>query len=304
MKIQVVIGSALMALTALSTQGQTTAGGAAGAAAPVVVPRPSVSPAVQPAVPAIQNQTTLPAPVAPGRSQVPLGEQVPMREVLSDQKTAQAVVQDRAVTGADQALLGRLRQTMQARFQGNSAWAPINFDIANGVVTLVGTIQSTPLKQQIESFVQQTPGVLSVIDQLATVPSQVVGGTPGAGAAFGPDRALLSRVREVVLPQIQVGGQPVPVRFNVQEGVVTLTGTVPNVAQRDQIANLVQQVPGVTQVNNQMLVGTATTGIVTTAPSASPAATAPNQTGTATTSGSVITPNTLTPTGRTNQAQP
>jgi hypothetical protein len=111
-------------------------------------------------------------------------------------------------------------------------------------------------------------------------------------------------VREAVLPQIQVGGQPVPVRFNVQQGVVTLTGTVPNVAQRDQIANLVQQVPGVTQVNNQMLVGTATTGIVTTAPSASPAATAPNQTGTATTSGSVITPNTLTPTGRTNQAQP
>ena len=316
MKIQVVIGSALVSLVGLSANGQSAAGGAAGPAAPAVIPRPSVSPVTPSGVPGMQNPTQ-PARIAPSPGLIPPGEQVPMREVLSDQRTAQAVVQDRAVTATDQTLLIRLRQTVETRFQGNNSWSPINFEIANGVVTLVGTIQTPALKKQVESLVQQTPGVISVIDQLATVPSQVVGANRQA-AAFGPDRALQMRVRESVLPQIQVGGQPVPVLFNVQQGIVTLTGTVPNVAQRDQIVNLVQQVPGVTQINNQLVVGTATAGTVPTVPGVTPtvpgvvptvpgansAPSAPDQLGTAPSSGSANNPTLLTPTGRTNQAQP
>jgi hypothetical protein len=68
------------------------------------------------------------------------------------------------------------------------------------------------------------------------------------------DQILLLRVRQSVVPQIQVAGQPVPVNFTVQQGVVTVNGVVTSLAQKRQIAALVQQVPGVIQVSDQMLV--------------------------------------------------
>ncbi len=70
-----------------------------------------------------------------------------------------------------------------------------------------------------------------------------------------PDRALLLQVRQAVLPQIQAGGGVAPIQFQAHEGVVTLIGSVPTEEEKQRIAGLVEQVPGVVQVNDQLVLG-------------------------------------------------
>ncbi len=294
MRIQLITISALASLAILSARSQT-AGASAGSGIS------SGSPA--PVVPALQQRQAVTPPVSP--SQLPAGQadQVPSSTV--DQTTATSTaanalsstaanptagsVQDQAITAADQEVLAQVRNRVIVP-SGNGAWGPLNFSVANGVVTMVGRVQSPAAQQQLEALVRSTPGVVAVVDQLNTSPmagSVTTTGSPGTspsgvapmnsgasaltGGAMSPaDQTLLLRVRQSVVPQIQVAAQPIPVNFTVQQGVVTINGAVTSFAQKRQIAALVQQVPGVVQVSDQMLV---------------------NSTGTV--------PN-LTPTGRTN----
>jgi len=66
------------------------------------------------------------------------------------------------------------------------------------------------------------------------------------------DQALLLQVRRSVLPQLQLAATALPIDFNVQQGVVTITGTAPNTVEKQRILTLVRQVPGVVQVSDQV----------------------------------------------------
>ena len=66
------------------------------------------------------------------------------------------------------------------------------------------------------------------------------------------DQALLLQVRRSVLPQLQLAGTGLLIDFNVQQGVVTITGTAPNTVEKQRILTLVRQVPGVVQVSDQV----------------------------------------------------
>jgi osmotically-inducible protein OsmY len=198
---------------------------------------------------------------------LPQNNQVPQRG------QPEVAIRDQAVTQSDQVLLGQVRQSVQSlqtRLQAaTGASTPLHFDVANGVVTVMGTVDNAAAKQQIESMIQKNPGVVSVLDQLRTTAEANSAITAGAGnstltatnaasqsltgGAMSPaDQTLLLRVRQAVVPQIQVAGRPVPVNFTVQQGVVTVTGAVTSMAQKRQIAALIQQVPGVVQVSDRI----------------------------------------------------
>ena len=66
------------------------------------------------------------------------------------------------------------------------------------------------------------------------------------------DQAFLLQVRRSVLPQLQLAGTGLPIDFNVQQGVVTITGTAPNTVEKQRILTLVRQAPGVVQVSDQV----------------------------------------------------
>ncbi len=156
---------------------------------------------------------------------------------------------DQAVTAADQTLLVDLRQAILPRLQVSGPWAPIAFQVREGVVTLLGTVQTFQIRQQVELLAVQTPGVVRVINQVVV---------DSAGQTLSPaDFGLLTSVREAVVPQIQINGVPAPVEFNVQQGVVTITGTVPSIDDAQRVVTLVQQVPGVARVINQTSVAAA-----------------------------------------------
>ena len=100
----------------------------------------------------------------------------------------------------------------------------------------------------------QTPGVIGVANNLT------VGAVQTGSATDNSDTVLLTRVRETVLPQVQVGGVAVPIGFAVQNGVVTVTGTLPSLEQRQRVVALVRQVPGVADVTDQMSLSVSSSG--------------------------------------------
>ena len=272
--------------------------------APEVVP-PGAPGVIQPAVPNSPPIPASPRMAAPSGTEpvVPNGNTQPGPNGPTAGLNQVPGLQDQAVTTVDRTLLLAVRQAVQAQMPNPAAFSPISFQVRNGVVTLAGQVQNASSEAQLESLVQQVPGVTGIINHL------VVAGSPGAAQAgtgqgvgqpvmSSQDQGLLLRIRQIVLPQVQVASMPVPLNFNVQQGVVTLTGTLPNAAQKAQIAALVRQVPGVVQVNDQLLVNPAVGAVnsnVAVPVVTTPGLTPPNSTTTLNPAG---TPNTATPTGR------
>lgn len=161
----------------------------------------------------------------------------------------QGKFQDEAGTETDRRLLGMVRERVQTEVRGltstgsRGAWAPaVHFRIQNGVVTIVGVVQSIEIKQQIEECVRRVPGVVQVVNEIE------FGSTQGGGG--DSDDVLLTRVREKVLPQIQVSG----INFQCQGGVITVIGAVPQEEEKQRLVALVRQVPGVVNVADQLTV--------------------------------------------------
>jgi len=101
-----------------------------------------------------------------------------------------------------------------------------------------------------------------------------VGGTNQSGAATGnqtsvssqtsvnfqdrgfsaTDQALIARLRQSVMPRAGAPSLWAPVHFNVQDGRVTLVGSVPSVEEEQRIMAMAQSTPGVVGVNSQLTI--------------------------------------------------
>lgn len=113
--------------------------------------------------------------------------------------------------------------------------------VANGVVTLTGTVPSYDQKTAASDDAWTAPGVIDVINDVAVVPS-----TPRTDAAIAADvrRALDTD------PNINAAR----ITTSVVNGVVQLGGTVPTYYQIDAAANDAWSVPGVVDVVNELTV--------------------------------------------------
>jgi hypothetical protein len=199
---------------------------------------------------------------------------------------AGVTLQDRAVTERDRSLLVKVRQVVVPRLEAMGAWAPaVHFWVRDGLVTMIGAVQSAQIKQEVEQVALQTPGVTRVENQLFV---GIV--DPNANDV---DQSLLFQIRQRVLPQLQQTGSTPPVDFAVRDGVVTILGKLSTPEEQAQVAKLVQQVPGVAQVRSQALISSDVSGGV--APTSS-------VTGSAEIAAPVAggTNSNLTPTGRAN----
>ena len=197
---------------------------------------------VNPAPVAPPNQSGEPTPPATG---VP----TPGNRVYANTATNRAGValQDRSVTEQDRILLQQLRQLVIPRLEGMGGWGPaVHFWVHDGIVTTVGAVPSRETKSEALAMIQQIPGVAGVQDRL------FVGNVDPN--ATDVDQELQYRIRETVVPQISRKSAATPVDFAVRDGVVTVVGRVPSPEDASRITKLVQQVPGVGQVKNQLLV--------------------------------------------------
>jgi osmotically-inducible protein OsmY len=112
--------------------------------------------------------------------------------------------------------------------------ADIRVSVTDGEVTLRGTVVSYGDKREAMKVAQRLPGVRLVRDEI-----QVVGRTD-------------ADLRRDVLDELEIGHIPVTFNVELDEGTVTLTGSVDRQHDRDAAAFIAKVVPGVVGVENQL----------------------------------------------------
>ena len=112
----------------------------------------------------------------------------------------------------------------------------------DGVVTLTGTVGDKDLKALAEDTVSNLPGVVRVDNQIALDPA----------LAEHSDGWIAIKLRTQLLVRSNVSAATTTVR--VKDGVVTLTGTADNLAQKDLTGQYAKEIEWVKSVKNDIIV--------------------------------------------------
>lgn len=118
----------------------------------------------------------------------------------------------------------------------------VEIEVNDGVVELTGTVEEESLKSLAENTVRNIPGVVDVDNRIVVEPSP-------------PERSdawIALKVRTTLLVHAHVSLTKTDVE--VVDGVVTLTGSVDSVAQKELTASYAQEVEGVKEIDNQLVV--------------------------------------------------
>jgi osmotically-inducible protein OsmY len=182
-----------------------------------------------------------------------------------------SVVVSQAVTASDRVLLNSLTQSVGVQLGINSqTQMPVHFLINNGAVTLVGTVATPDVSQRIAARVQQTPGVLSVFNDLSlgtaaqTTTPQTGFFTATQDHAFSPaDQSILSGVQQAAAMQLGISGASaaqLPVHFSIQNGVVGVTGRVSSLQEKQTLIAAIQRASGVVRVVDNVAIANPAAG--------------------------------------------
>jgi len=118
-------------------------------------------------------------------------------------------------------------------------WSRISIEVIDGVVFLRGTVASMVEKQEAENDARWIAGVVDVVNHLVVKPEITI-----ADAEIERDvRAALIKNTRLDLTEMNV---------DVTDGVVTLTGEVPNFTQKRSPNSSAFSVPGVVDVVNEL----------------------------------------------------
>ncbi len=122
----------------------------------------------------------------------------------------------------------------------------VSEDREKGVVTLTGDVPTDSDKQQAESIAKSGAGSMVVADQISVRP-------PGNESEAKTVDSDLDKAIEKNLDATLVKHRlKKNVKYDVKNGVVTLTGDVPSQTKREQVEKLVASVPNVKQVVNEL----------------------------------------------------
>lgn len=122
----------------------------------------------------------------------------------------------------------------------------VSQDRDKGVVTLTGTVPTESDKAQAESIAKSDAPNLVVADQIAVRPP---GNESDAKAVDSDLDKAIEKNLDATLIKHRLKKD---VKYDVKNGVVTLTGGVTSQAKREQVAKLVEAVPNVRQVVNEL----------------------------------------------------
>ncbi len=148
----------------------------------------------------------------------------------------------------DEALRNKLSQELSYYTvgYGTTAFTNLNISVQNGVVTLGGTVYWPPDKASALSIVANTPGVKDVVDNIQVQPVSPM------------DDQLRLRLERVIYgdPSLQkyAINPAKPIRIQVINGNVTLTGVVDSKMDHDIAGIRANTVPGVFKVTNDLQV--------------------------------------------------
>ena len=124
----------------------------------------------------------------------------------------------------------------------------VSQDRDKGIVTLGGQVASENDKSQAESIAKSIAGAQVVADQIAVIP---VGAEKDAKAVNSDLDAGIEKNLDAALIQNRMHES---VKYEVKNGVVTLTGEVNSQSKRDRAEKVATRVPNVKQVVNDLQV--------------------------------------------------
>ena len=124
----------------------------------------------------------------------------------------------------------------------------VSQDRDKGIVTLGGTVTSENDKSQAESIAKSIASTQVVADQIAVIP---VGVEKEAKAVNSDLDAGIEKNLDAALIQNKIHDS---VKYEVKNGVVTLTGEVTSQQKRDHAEKVATRVPNVKQVVNDLQV--------------------------------------------------
>jgi osmotically-inducible protein OsmY len=122
----------------------------------------------------------------------------------------------------------------------------VSQDRDKGVVTLTGTVLTESDKSQAESIAKIGAGSEVVANQVAVRPPGIEGETKAVDADL--DKAIEKNL-DAVLIKNRLKKE---VKYDVQNGVVTLTGEIVSQSRRAEVESLAAAVPNVRQVVNEL----------------------------------------------------
>src|SRR5258707_138233 len=122
----------------------------------------------------------------------------------------------------------------------------VSEDRDKGVVTLTGNVPTDSDKQQAESIAKSNAPNLVVADQISVRPP---GNESEAKAVDSDLDKAIEKNLDATLVKHRLKKN---VKYDVKNGVVTLTGDVPSQNKREQVEKLVASVPNVKQVVNEL----------------------------------------------------
>ena len=191
------------------------------------------------------------------------------------------VLLDEGLTAQDRALLTQVRQALLPEIRRQQV--PIHLISQNGVITLMGVVPNAEESQEFATIVQQTPGVVSVVNNL-----QIAGtGVIEDRGITETDRDLLRHVRSHLRERHQ-GERAGSFRILSSQGVITLIGFVDSELERQNLVAAVQNTPGVVQVVDRLRVrGESNTDVDASAQITAPAPLAATQAGAASSPGAI-----------------
>jgi hyperosmotically inducible protein len=133
--------------------------------------------------------------------------------------------------------------------QANLHDVKVSQDRDKGVVTLTGQVAADSDKAQAESLTKSIAGSQVVADEIAVIPPG-----PGASDAKTIDSDLDKGIEKNLDATLVQNKLNKDVKFDVKNGVVTLTGEVNSQAKRAQVEKVASGVPNVQEVVNELQV--------------------------------------------------
>lgn len=132
----------------------------------------------------------------------------------------------------------------------------IDVKAQDGVVTLMGNIDSAEAKEQALNLARDTTGVTEVIDMIAVQTAETTGDAPEPDRTLGEhidDAGITVRVKARLLDDPVVKGLAIDV--DTRDGVVFLTGSVTNEIERDTAIRIAKDTRGVRDVQANLAIG-------------------------------------------------
>ena len=125
----------------------------------------------------------------------------------------------------------------------------VSEDRDKGVVTLAGDVKSEEEKAQAEDVARKNAGGLIVANEIGVRPQG------SEGEAKKVDKNLDKGIEDNFRAALTENGMDNQhIRFDSQNGVITLKGDVDNAAQRESAEKMAAKIPNVTQVVNELQV--------------------------------------------------